>query len=248
MKQMSVLIADDEVLAREAIALRLNGHKEFSIIAEADNGLDAYLLINSLQPDVVFMDINMPKLDGMEALERIQRSIEPSLIFVTAHEQHALRAFRLDALDYLTKPIKDDLFESVLNKVKKRVHEQQAGKQLEKTTQMGKTGHYLKRLSVKDDDETILIDTETIRSITSVKDYLCIKTHNANYIQRQTMRQMSSLLDPAMFIRCHRSHIVNKSYVSKWVQNESENYIVCEEDMIPVSRRFRPHVKNQLQR
>lgn len=248
MTDIRVLIADDEPLAREAIRLRLGLYPKFDVIAEADNGLDAYLLLNSLQPDVVFMDINMPKLTGLEALEKIQSSWSPCLIFVTAYKEHALQAFRLDALDYLTKPVNDELFAEVIHKIQQRIREKKASQQLaENPALLAHEPQYLKRLSVKEDGETLLIDTVTIRSIRSVKDYLCIKTPNQTYIQRQTMQHMETLLDPAIFLRCHRSHMVNKNFVSKWVQEESENYLLCDGEKLPVSRRLRAQVRRQFQ-
>lgn len=247
MSKITVLIADDEPLAREAVRLRLESNYHFEVIAEADNGLDAYLLINHMNPDVVFMDINMPKLTGVEALEKTSSSLDFCLIFITASEDYALQAFRFNAIDYVTKPISDELFNSVLMKIKKRIDEKRAVSLLSK--KFSATLHhdqYLKRLSVRQGDELILIETSSICFITSAKDYLCITTLDDTYIHRQTMQQIESLLDPKIFLRCHRSHIVNKKFTTKWVLRQNESFLVCNNESFPVSRRFKTNVKSAL--
>lgn len=242
--EISVLIVDDESLAREAVRLRLQQHQGMKIIAEADNGDDALLLIDTLKPDVVFMDINMPKRSGLEASALIDSTIVPCLIFITAYDQHALEAFRLNALDYITKPIDDEVFNQVVEKAKTRVAERRAKQALsEKQDELAETKGFLKRISIKEEGEITLFNTADIFSVTSVKDYLCIKIKDKTYIQRQTMGQIASLLDPSIFVRCHRSHIVNRHCVSKWLEEDSATYLICGGEKIPVSRRYRKSVK-----
>ena len=246
--KIRVIIADDEPLAREAISLRLARLENYEIIAQADNGEDALLLVNTLMPDVVFLDINMPKLSGLEAAATLKQYSQAHVVFISAYEEFALQAFRHNALDYITKPIDDQEFSEVLAKIKQRMAESYSeNSKGEAAIDELQHPHYLKRMSLKEGDELVLVETGQIQSITSVKDYLCIKVAGKTYIQRQTMSQMESLLDPTRFLRIHRSHIVNLEYVNGMIQKDKGDFLQCADELIPVSRRHKKSVKAVLQ-
>ena len=243
-----VIIADDEPLAREAISLRLARLENYEIIAQADNGEDALLLANKLMPDVVFLDINMPKLTGLDAAATLKQYSQAHIVFITAYEKFALQAFRHNALDYITKPIDDQEFSEVLGKIKQRMDEScRENHQEPLPVDELKASLYLKRMSLKEGDELVLVETKQIQTITSVKDYLCIKVAGKTYVQRQTMSQMESLLDPTRFLRTHRSHIVNLEYVIGMIRKDKGDFLQCADELVPVSRRYKKSVKAFLQ-
>ena len=204
-----------------------------------------YCCVVSLQPDVVLLDINMPKLDGMGAAQQIKAFSDACVVFVTAYDHHALEAFRNNALDYLTKPIKDSEFNLLVDKVRQRVTEKRAYQNQSASSFCEPQGH-LRRIALKQGEETRLFETGSIESVTSVKDYLCIRIDGEVYIHRHTMKQMEALLDPATFLRCHRSHLVNVNRVSALMEDEGGTWLVCPGERHPVSRRYRKAVKLRL--
>ena len=244
---LKVIIADDESLSRDAIRLRLEQFNHIEVTAEADNGEDAYLLCQTLKPDVMFLDINMPKLTGIEAAKKVGDVSNALLVFITAYDQFALEAFRQNAVDYLTKPIDDVEFNAMVDKISQRKKEILALESLENLTDTANPqNHWLKRISIKENGEIRLFDTNQIESITSVKDYLCIRIDGQVYVQRQTMQQIEQQLDPSTFIRCHRSHIINKNLFHGWVKDNNLDCLLINDQKHPVSRRYKTKVKQLL--
>jgi two-component system LytT family response regulator len=251
-----VLIVDDELLAREAISLRLQNYQNFTVCAEADNGNDAVLLTESLHPDVVFLDIEMPRMTGIETAKIITEKYAPLIIFVSAYQNYAIDAFRVNAVDYLLKPIKDSHFQEMIDKIShvlkvgnKTAESEKLTSALnnfELDTQLAKP-KYLKRLLIDTKDSKTIIDIHNIESFITVKDYICIKVQGEIFIHRCTMKQMQVLVDPSLFIRCHRSHMVNRQYIHRYVSNDSQPCIVTKaNDIHPVSRRYKSAVNQFL--
>lgn len=149
------LIVDDEPLARENIILRLDNEVEFDVCGQADNGHDAVLLANQLDPDVIFLDIEMPGLKGIDAARELSGSSKALIIFVTAYEDYALKAFQVDALDYLQKPINDKFFANTLKRIKGHVEN---SKQRETPIIPARKGDFLKRLGIKETNAIIESD------------------------------------------------------------------------------------------
>jgi len=243
---LRVIIADDEPLAREAIRLRLENLKNISVIAEADNGQDALLLIETLSPDVVFLDIQMPKQTGLDVAEIININYGCIVVFITAYDKFAIQAFRQNALDYITKPIDDDEFNQMVEKVRHRNLELIKLNSIDNAKSTTTTSRGLKKLSIRQADQTIFVNVEDIFSIESVKDYLCIQTQSQVYIRRQTMKHMESQLNPDKFIRCHRSHIVNRDHVTKWLKEGNQDFLLVSDNKIPISKRYKLIVKQAL--
>ena len=251
-----VLIVDDEKLAREAIAIRLQAFHEFEICDEADNGKDGVLLAESLKPDIVFLDIEMPEFNGIEAAKLISENNTCLIVFVSAYHHYALEAFRVNAIDYLLKPINDTHFSEMIEKLSLRLKEKNSiadNRQLKTVLQrfdsdeQNPSPKYLQRLALKDGDETLFINVEEIESIVSVKDYLCIKTNGKTFVHRCTMKQMEQMLNPDVFIRCHRSHIVNNRFIRKQTTKDGATQLVTEsKDEHPVSRRYRARISEFL--
>lgn len=253
MKKLSVLIVDDEPWGREAVRLRIANDPRFHIVDEADNGSDAILLMQSLAPDVVFLDIEMPALSGLQAAFQSHTWFNGAIVFITAFSHYAVDAFEVEAFNYLVKPIKDTKFQQVLDKlyqlqqmqVQQKLNVQmlkQLSKQQSNDTQ--NNSKYLQRISLKDKQAIHIIDVKDIYYIESAGNYLGVTTNKGTYIQRLTVKQMSALLDPQQFIRCHRSAIINKSYIESLTTKEKETVIkTLDGKSHPVSRRYSATVK-----
>jgi two-component system LytT family response regulator len=254
--KIRVLVVDDESLAREAITLRLQNYSRFELCGEADNGNDAIILVRETQPDVIFLDIEMPEISGIEAAQVIVENSDALIVFISAYRHFAIQAFRVSAVDYILKPIDDGLFEAMLSKLEQRVEEKASllNENVIKALTELLPGHshslecqpkqYLLRIAVKSYSETVMVNVSEIESIVSAKDYLCIKTADDNHIHRCTMKQMESLLDPKNFLRTHRSHIVNIAQITKVDLSETNKVVYTTSgEKHPISRRYIDKVK-----
>ncbi|CAM2063944.1 Response regulator transcription factor [Sulfidibacter corallicola] len=258
---LKVLIVDDEPLAREAVRLRIQNHPEFAACREADNGLDALVLVRQWQPDVVFLDIEMPGLDGLAVARHLISEPQVHVVFVTAYNHYAVQAFRLDALDYLVKPIRDDQFREVVRKTIQRVNQRTALEERERLANLLRdlqqrdgqatgpvaTPSHVTRIALTHQQETVMVNAAQIESIVSDKDYLRIRTADQVYYHRSTMKEMQSLLDENLFLRCHRSHLVNLRHLTRTQRRDGHWILVNRSgDLHPVSRRYRASVRQQL--
>lgn len=259
---IKVLIVDDEPLARDAIELRLEGRAPFEVCAVADNGEDAVALARLHKPDVIFLDIEMPEMTGLEAAQLLCAEGAQNIVFITAYDEFAVEAFRVNAVDYLLKPIKDEQFTATLMRLANRINAKQTINQNKRLiaaledlaptdlahisdapngTTVGN-----RRIAVKDGLSTKLLDVADIESIVSGKDYICIKVGEEVLVHRCTMKKFTEML-PDSFIRCHRSHTVNLEHVTAMDHGESQMELICKSgDRHPVSRRYRTRVKNQI--
>jgi len=252
-----VLIVDDEHWCRDAIRLRIANTSIFDVVGEADNGEDALLLMHSLKPDIVFLDIEMPVLSGLQVAIESQSWFKGALIFVTAFSHYAVSAFEVNAFNYLVKPIDDDKFYSLLDKVKELSQfEHSTGLSLSQLKHLGladssetsdNKAKYLHRLSLKDGSTICIVDVSTIQYIESAGDYLGVTTEKGTHIQRMTMKQLQLLLDPMQFIRCHRSHIVNHNFIKSFTTHSEQAVIITLDGKEhQVSRRYLSAVKHFL--
>ena len=229
------MIIDDEALARRGLELRLRQFDAVEVIGFATNGPNAVTEIQSQRPDVVFLDIQMPGLDGFGVLSALPAELSPAVVFVTAYDQYAVKAFESHAMDYLLKPIDEDrLAECVSRLVSDRDREtavQDRSRLIEMVSEL--TGHtpnsvsdaiergelgpgkrYLRRLPVKDGRRTLRLDVETIDWIDAAGDYMCIHAEGKTHVLRGTMKRLEASLNPILFQRIHRSTIVNVERVS----------------------------------
>lgn len=198
---MRVIIVDDEHIARTRISNLIKKLDGVEVLAECGNGQLAIKAINDLQPDLVFLDINIRDMDGFQVLEQIQT--KPYIVFITAHEDFALKAFEYEAFDYLVKPFSEERFYKTVNKVLK----------LEES-------EHLKKIAIKQGHKTFLIPTEEINYILASGVYVEIYTDKGKYVHRETLNHLEQQLNPQYFVRVHRSAIVNITAVKELVHSE----------------------------
>ena len=207
------MIVDDEPLARLRLCDLLAEAEDVEVIAECANGEEAIEAIEASPPDLLFLDIQMPELDGFDVLQAIGVGDVPVVIFVTAYDQFALRAFEAHALDYLLKPFDDERFEAALERARERIRQQQGGdldRRLEALLDevRGGRGH-LQRVVVPVGHRSVFIRTEEIDWIEAERNYIRLHVGRQAYLLRQNLSRIESALDPTTFCRIHRSTIVN---------------------------------------
>ena len=223
---MRAVIVDDEELARGYLREMLAAHPEIEIVAECANGFEAVKAIAETAPDLVFLDVQMPKLDGFEVLELI-KTRAPAVIVVTAYDQYAMRAFDAHAVDYLLKPFSTERFERALERAKARLGERKSV-----------PGERPQRLAVRDGTRVHVIPLEKLDYAEAQDDYVALHSGGKSYLKQQTIGSLESLLDPARFVRIHRSAIVNLERVARIepYAKESRVAILTDGTRLPVSR------------
>ncbi len=235
-----VLIVDDEPLARRGVKVCLAAAADVEVLAECANGEDAVEQITKLAPDLVFLDVQMPGLDGFGVLARVPPERWPLVIFLTAHEQHALHAFDAHALDYLLKPVDDDRFARALERARQRLRECRASEALSKveallrehrnpvpSAAVVEAAFHLERFAVKSGTRTILIPVEEVVWISAEGDYAGLHTADGRvHLIRQSLAELEKKLDPARFARVHRSVIVSKAQVREVQALSSRDYLL----------------------
>jgi two-component system, LytTR family, response regulator len=210
---IKALIADDEALARKFIRRMLKDDHEIEIVGECSNGREALAMIRKQNPDLVFLDVQMPEMDGFAVLDSIETERLPEIIFATAYEQYAIRAFELHALDYLLKPFDQTRFKDAIKHAKERFRsERQNEGRIQINALLGsiKTKpQYLDRLMIKAAGRITFLSTDEITWIEADDKYVHLHTGKINPMVRQTLSAMETQLDPKKFRRIHRSAIVN---------------------------------------
>ncbi len=221
-----IVIIDDEAPARDLIRHYLQSYPETEIAGEADNGFDAMKIIREQAPDLIFLDIQMPKLTGFEMLELMDNP--PEIIFSTAYDQYAVRAFELNAVDYLLKPYSKERFDAAVQKALARINSGavvQANPQMFGNVGAGQPGT-LTRVAVKDRKQIHVVLIDNIDYIEADGDYVKLHTGKNVFLKEKTMKYFEENLPPQQFIRIHRSYIVNVDEVSKIELYEKESYRV----------------------
>jgi two-component system, LytTR family, response regulator len=207
------LIVDDEAPARQRISDLLNHDTEVHFLQEAADGETAVRMILSDRPNLVLLDVQMPELNGLEVIEAVGPENMPLTVFVTAYDQHAIRAFEANALDYLLKPFSDERFETMLTRVKRRrddLHLREFGKNVARVLAMQVTEtRYLDRLAVKMDGITTFVRVKDIDRIEAAGVYVTLHTARKELLHRASLADLEQSLDPDRFLRVHRSVIVN---------------------------------------
>jgi len=212
-EKIRALIVDDEPLAREGIHMRLKQEPDIEVIGVCGNGREAVTTILREVPDLVFLDIQMPRLDGFGVIESVGVAPMPHVIFVTAYDEHALRAFEVNALDYLLKPVDSERFFETLERARDRIR----GKNLEAITEqlhkmmsaLKVERKYLERLSIKSGGRIIFLGVDDIDWIEAADNYVQVHAGRESHLLHATMNSLESRLDPDQFLRIHRSAIVN---------------------------------------
>lgn len=234
-KKIRAVIVDDEELARQVLREFLAKHQEIEIIAECANGFEAVKAVTDLNPDLLFLDIQMPKLNGFEVLELI--GSDRAVIFVTAYDEYALRAFDVHAVDYLLKPFPGERFESALKRVKERL-----GGKLPAPADLSSAARppaeHLERIVVRDGTRVHIIPISKLDFAEAQDDYVALSSEGKKHLKQQTISSLEKALDPDRFLRIHRSYIVNLEKVTKIEPYSKDNYVVVLTGgaQLPVSR------------
>ncbi|SKC65278.1 LytR/AlgR family response regulator transcription factor [Maledivibacter halophilus] len=250
---INCIVVDDEKPARDELKFLLDNHKDFKVIGEAENGVEALNLILTLEPEVVFCDISMPLLDGIELAKKIlSKKIDTYIVYVTAYDEYAIKAFELNAVDYLLKPLKEERFLTSLSKLK--------GLKEQKKLNMNKVDKFLSEFSlsqerkshlclykdgvlfpVKSEDIVcIYIEDKTVKIVTSDKEFECYKS----------LSEIEQILPEDEFLKCHRSYIINLNYIESIIPWFNRTYRVKLKGFnkeIPVSRNQTAELKNRMQ-
>ncbi|MEO8597181.1 MAG: LytTR family DNA-binding domain-containing protein [Candidatus Solibacter sp.] len=233
---LRVVVVDDEELARGYLCELLAGHPEVEVVAQCRNGFEAVKAITDTAPDVVFLDVQMPKLDGFEVLELLEPVHSPVVIFVTAYDQYAMRAFDAHAVDYLLKPFSAERFERALERARARLGERSPLGAV--AAQVRAEGERPQRIVVKDGTKVHVIPVVRLDYVTAEDDYVALHSEGKSYLKQQAMGAVEALLDPASFVRIHRSAIVNLERVARIEPYGKESRIVILADgtRLPVSK------------
>lgn len=225
---MRVLIVDDEPLARRGVCVRLRNFPDVKIVGECGDGESAVDSILSLEPDLVFLDVQMPGVDGFGVLRALPAERLPAVIFLTAHEEHALRAFEVHALDYLLKPLDDERLAAAVNRAQKQLDTvskaEMVGRMLGLLDQNRK--QYASRFVVRTGSRIQVVSAEDLEWIAAADDYSELHTRNSTCLLRETMNSLEQKLDPARFVRIHRSRIVRLDRILELRTIENREYMV----------------------
>jgi len=247
--RIRVLVVDDEPLARAMVREMLAGDPETEIVGECGNGRAAITAIQSLTPDVVFLDVQMPDLGGFEVLESLPNETPPCVIFITAYDQYAVRAFEVHALDYLLKPFDHERFDLAWQRAKAFVGGDRGHRREQDILallQELKTGpQYLKRLLVKTEGRVCFLDVDNIHFIEAQGNYVRVHNGAKSYMIRETISGLESQLDPKAFLRIHRSAIVKIDKIKElqpWFHGEY--HVVLENGkQLTLSRNYRANLQ-----
>jgi two-component system, LytTR family, response regulator len=219
METIRALIVDDEPLAREGILMRLGAEPDVEVVGECRNGREAVAAIRREAPDLVFLDIRMPRTDGFAVIEAVGADRMPHVIFVTAHDEYAIQAFEVHALDYLLKPVDGARFAAALARARERIRGQQLATMAAQLRQiigeLRGEREYLDRLFVKSGGRILAIDVDDIDWIEAADNYVHLHTGRASHLLLATMNGLEARLDPRRFLRIHRSTIVNLGRVKE---------------------------------
>jgi len=240
---LKALIVDDEELARRGLEIRLEKYDDISICGQSRNGREALIAVREHSPDLIFLDVQMPGIDGFEVLRRLSGRTMPAVIFVTAYDEFALKAFDANALDYLLKPINDERLAEAIERAR-RAHGEKAadehrdkllkfvceltGRELTLESALAEaagTGQtFPKRIAIRDGGETACVDVDAIDWIDAAGDYMCVHAAGDTFVLRGTMKHLEALLNPEMFVRVHRSAIVNRHRVTSMRPHRNGEY------------------------
>jgi len=232
-ERMRAVIVDDEELARAYLRELLLPHGEIEIAAECANGFEAVKAATEFSPDLLFLDVQMPKLDGFEVLELIEPG--PAVIFVTAYDQYAMRAFDAHAVDYLLKPFSAERFETALERAKARLGERRLPLEVAAARPRAERPQ---RIVVKDGTRVHVIPLEKLDYVEAQDDYVALHSGGKSHLKQQPITSLEASLDPAQFVRIHRSAIVNLERVARIEPygKDSRIAILTDGTRLPVSR------------
>lgn len=242
---LRAVIVDDEDLARQLLREYIGDSGGVEVVAECGNGFDAVKVIGEMKPDLVFLDVQMPKLDGFEVLELIDPPA--AVIFVTAYDQYAMRAFDAHAVDYLLKPFRLDRFQKALERARARLGEPRPAA-AELTAAARPPGQALERVVVKDGSKVTIIPIAKLDYVEAQDDYIALHSEKKSYLKPQTISSIEGQLDPRRFVRIHRSYIVNLERIARIEPYTKDSRVAILQDgaQLPVSRAGHARLKELL--
>lgn len=247
------IIVDDEYLARQRIIKLLKTHPEIKVVAEAKNGELAVESINMKEPDLVFLDVQMPDFNGFEVVKKIKPKKTPYIIFTTAYDSYAIQAFNIHALDYLLKPIDEDRFNESMETLLKHFEVIKASIFNKKLMKMVRSfehpqDDYIHQIMITDRGWEHEIDLDNVIYIEANGNYVNLKTSEKIYLYRATMSTLSEQLNPTEFIRIHRSTIVNRRFIKKctYISNNEYEFFMKDGKILQSGRSYRKEIMNYL--
>jgi two-component system LytT family response regulator len=234
--QLRIAIVDDEDLARAVVREYLAAIADVEVVAECANGFEAVKAVSELQPDLLILDVQMPKLNGFEVLELVGRDV--AVVFVTAYDQYAIRAFEVHAVDYLLKPFGADRLSAAIDRVRERLGRGEAVPVRQLAAEGQPPQEHARRILVRDGPRVHVLPVEKIDYIQAQDDYVCFRCEGKEYLKEQTLGELERLLDGARFVRIHRSFILNLDRLARVETGERENRIAILTDgrRLPISR------------
>lgn len=260
---LKALIVDDEELARRGLELRLANYDDIEICAQSRNGREALAAVREHAPDIMFLDVQMPGMNGFDVLRNLSTSNMPAVIFVTAYDEFALKAFDANALDYLLKPINDDRLAAAIERARRDCDEKAADEHRSKLLKFvcdltgqeltleaalqaaaGNGQRYPTRLAIRDGAETVCVEVDAIDWIDAAGDYMCVHSGGSTHVLRGTMKHLEELLNPKVFIRVHRSAIVNRHRIRSMRPHRNGEYFLCLEGdaELKLSRKYKSNL------
>jgi two-component system, LytTR family, response regulator len=212
----SALVVDDEPLAREGVRMLLAAENEIQRVLEAKNGPEAVALIRSEKPDIVFLDVQMPEMNGFEVLQEIGPESMPVVIFVTAHDQYAIKAFEINAIDYLLKPVTRQRFKEALRRATDRLRSPNADERMLSMLQtIASPRKYMTRIAVRSGGKTYFVELAEVDWMQAAENYVQLHTASAKHLVHVPIQTLQDSIDPDRFLRIHRSLIVNLQQVKE---------------------------------
>lgn len=252
-KTIRTLIVDDEPLARDGVRLHLDDHEDIKIIGECGGGEEAVRIIEAEQPDLVFLDVQMPGLDGFGVLEALGVEQLPAVVFITAYDNFALRAFEAHALDYLLKPFEAERFDRALDRVRVQLRGQSTDSMDDRlrslVASLGGKERYLERMVARTNGRILILRVDDVDWVEAAANYVRVHIGAKQYLVRETMTNLETRLDPDRFLRIHRSMIVRKDRIKELEPLFQGDYsiILVDGTRLTSSRGYRDRIQNFLQ-
>jgi two-component system, LytTR family, response regulator len=233
---MRVLIVDDEELARALLREWLGAHKDVEVVAECANGFEAVKAVTELKPDLLLLDVQMPKLDGFDVLDLIGGAIP--VVFVTAYDSYAIRAFDVHAVDYLLKPYSEERLAEALTRARERIHGHEPAPTQKLVAEVRAGRAPLQRILIRDRSDVHVVPVQKIDYIEAQDDYAAITSGGKHYLKEQTLAELETLLDANVFVRIHRRYLLNLSRLARIEQSETDSRVAVLADgtELPISR------------
>jgi len=244
-KPLRVVVVDDEELARAVVREHLAAHPGVEVVAECANGIEAIEAVATLAPDLVFLDVQMPRLTGFETLELLDP--RPAVVFVTAYDRHAVKAFEVSAVDYLLKPFSKERFDAALAKARALLGSGAKGPDPAALAAAARPeGVPLERIAVREGARVTLLPVETVAWVKAEDDYVLIRSGGRNHLKHQTLSDLAAQLPAARFVRVHRSWVVSVAKLASL--EEGKTAVMADGERVPVSRAGAARLRERMPR